>query len=99
MDVLLIFLLIFSVTPLVLWADNWKKTAIVQIPLVLGSWFVFMKFVTTGIDPSQFYLWIIFYGNILYGHIAFTIMLLEARKSLKLRGDYLTSRRMTLSRN
>ncbi|WP_163538006.1 spore morphogenesis/germination protein YwcE [Gracilibacillus sp. YIM 98692] len=91
MDILLIFLLIFSVTPFVLWGDNWKKTALMQIPFVFAAWFTFIKYVTVGIAPSENYLWIFFLANLVYGHIAFTIILLEMRKSLKLRQNFVQS--------
>ncbi len=84
MDILLIFLLIFSFTPILLWGDNWKKTAIGQVPFVLGAWFVFYKYMTVGIAAGEMYLWGIFIANLVYGHIAFTIILLEMRKSMKL---------------
>lgn len=84
MDILLIFLLIFSFTPVLLWGgDNWKKTAIGQIPFVIGAWIVFYQYITVGIGSGQMYLWGIFIANLIYGHIAFTIILLEMRKSMK----------------
>ncbi|MGN8647483.1 spore morphogenesis/germination protein YwcE [Gracilibacillus sp. HCP3S3_G5_1] len=85
MDILLIFLLIFSFTPFILWGDNWKKTAIGQIPFVIGAWFTFIKYITVGIGQGEEYLWILFIANLLYGHVAFTIVLLEMRKSMKFR--------------
>ncbi|QGH33918.1 hypothetical protein GI584_07735 [Gracilibacillus salitolerans] len=85
MDILLIFLLIFSFTPFLLWGDKWKKTAIGQIPFVIGAWFTFVKYVTVGIGPGETYLWGLFIANLVYGHIAFTIVLLEMRKSIKVR--------------
>lgn len=88
MDILLIFLLIFSFTPFLLWGDNWKKTALFQIPFILGAWYTFIKFVSVGITPHESYLWILFFANLVYGHIAFTIMLLEMRKSLKARQGF-----------
>ncbi|RCW74807.1 spore morphogenesis/germination protein YwcE [Saliterribacillus persicus] len=89
MDILLIFLFIFSATPLLLWADNWKKTAIGQIPFILAAWFVFIKYVTTGISGAESFLWVFFYANLIYGHIAFTIMLLEMRKSMKSKQSFI----------
>ncbi|ENH97872.1 hypothetical protein J416_03391 [Gracilibacillus halophilus YIM-C55.5] len=83
MDILLIFLFIFSATPLLLWADKWRKTALFQLPFILGSWFVFIKHVTVGIAPNEMFLWAFFISNLVYGHIAFTIILLEMRKSYK----------------
>ncbi|MDX8044530.1 spore morphogenesis/germination protein YwcE [Gracilibacillus sp. S3-1-1] len=88
MNIILIFLLIFSFTPFLLWADNWKKTAIGQIPFVIGAWFTFVKYVAVGIGPNEQYLWLLFNANLVYGHIAFTIILLEMRKSMKLRRPY-----------
>ncbi|GAE91940.1 hypothetical protein JCM21714_911 [Gracilibacillus boraciitolerans JCM 21714] len=62
MDILLIFLLIFSFTPVLLWGgDNWKKTAIGQIPFVIGAWIVFYQYITVGIGSGQMYLWGNFY--------------------------------------
>ncbi|UOQ50663.1 hypothetical protein MUN88_20675 [Gracilibacillus caseinilyticus] len=83
MDILLIFLLVFSCTPFILWGDNWKKTAIGQIPLVVGAWFTFYQHMTAGIGTGEMLLWGIFFANIVYGHIAFTIVLLEMRKTVK----------------
>lgn len=83
MDIFLIFLLIFSATPFVLWADGWVKTALFQIPFIFGAWFAFLEIVTSGIQPNETYLWLLFYGNILYGHIAFTIAIFESRRSAK----------------
>lgn len=83
MSILLIFLLIFSFTPFILWGDKWKKTALFQIPFVIGAWFVFIKYMMVGISPSESYLWLLFIANLIYGHITFTIILLELRKSVK----------------
>ncbi|WP_066192169.1 MULTISPECIES: spore morphogenesis/germination protein YwcE [Gracilibacillus] len=85
MDILLIFLFIFSFTPFLLWADKWKKTAIGQIPFVIGAWFTFIKYITVGIGSGEMYLWGLFFANLIYGHIAFTIILLELRKSKNIR--------------
>ncbi|MFC4388742.1 spore morphogenesis/germination protein YwcE [Gracilibacillus marinus] len=88
MSILLIFLLIFSFTPFILWGDKWKKTALIQIPFVIGAWFVFTKHMMVGISPSENYLWLLFIANLVYGHIAFTIILLELRKSVKYNQGY-----------
>ncbi|MFC4401853.1 spore morphogenesis/germination protein YwcE [Gracilibacillus xinjiangensis] len=85
MDILLIFLLIFSFTPFLLWGDKWRKTALLQIPFVAGAWFTFIKHMMVGIAPNESYLWILFIANLIYGHIAFTIILMELRKSMKFR--------------
>ncbi|SER49678.1 hypothetical protein SAMN04487944_10580 [Gracilibacillus ureilyticus] len=89
MDILLIFLLIFSFTPFLLWGDKWKKTALLQIPFVIGAWFTFVKHMMVGIAPNESYLWIFFIANLIYGHIAFTIILLELRKSMKIRQRFI----------
>lgn len=91
MDVLLIFLLIFSFTPVLLWMDNWKKTAIGQIPFILGAWFVFGKHVMFGLNSGEEYLWLIVIASLIYGHISFTIILLELRKAVKLHRPYVES--------
>ncbi|KAB8131051.1 hypothetical protein F9U64_13835 [Gracilibacillus oryzae] len=88
MGILVIFLFIFSFTPFLLWGDKWKKTAVLQIPFVIGAWFIFIKHMMVGIAPNESYLWIIFIANLVYGHIAFTIILLELRKSMKFRQSY-----------
>lgn len=85
MGILITFLLIFSFTPFLLWTDQYKKIAIGQIPFIVGAWYTFIKYMTIGIAPSEGYLWILLILNLIYGHIAFTIILLETRKSIKLR--------------
>ncbi|MDL4839070.1 spore morphogenesis/germination protein YwcE [Aquibacillus rhizosphaerae] len=81
MDILLIFLLIFSATPLVLWSENWKKTAIFQIPFIFGAWLAFLNIVSNGIAPAESFLWFLFYGNLVYGHIAIFMLLINIKKS------------------
>ncbi|GAB2539901.1 spore morphogenesis/germination protein YwcE [Gracilibacillus alcaliphilus] len=89
MSILLIFLLIFSFTPFLLWNDHWKKTAIGQIPFIIASWVIFIKHVTVGIAPNEMYLWGLFIANLIYGHISFTILLLELRKSTNVRRAFI----------
>ena len=90
MSILIIFLLIFSFTPFLLWSDNWRKTAIGQLPFILGSWLVFIKHVTVGIAPNEMYLWGFFIANLIYGHISFTIILLELRKASNVRKAFIS---------
>ncbi|UFT98661.1 spore morphogenesis/germination protein YwcE [Radiobacillus kanasensis] len=79
---LLAYLILFSITPVFLWLRNKRTMALIQIPFMIGAWLAFMKASTNGIGPNETYLWILFYGHLVVGHIS-TVMLLVGSKLLK----------------
>ncbi|MCT2536997.1 spore morphogenesis/germination protein YwcE [Aquibacillus koreensis] len=88
MDILLIFLLLFSATPLLFWSENLKKTAIFQIPFIIGAWFAFIQIASSGTLPSELYVWFLFIGNLIYGHIAIFGLCVKLKKMYRFRTTY-----------
>ncbi|KGP72304.1 spore morphogenesis/germination protein YwcE [Pontibacillus yanchengensis] len=82
MDVLMVYALFASITPLFLWMEH-RGTAIVQLPFIAGMWgFFFTEFFS--IQTSGF-----LYGslltlsllNLIYAHIAFYLIFFHNQKT------------------
>ena len=75
MDVMMVYMLFASVTPLFLWIQ-YKKFAIGQFPFIIGMW-VYFVFLYSAMDVNSlvYNLFLgIFIINILYAHIAFYLV-------------------------
>ncbi|RBW69094.1 spore morphogenesis/germination protein YwcE [Bacillus taeanensis] len=86
MDIVIIFMLLSSLTPILLWRHSRHKLALIQIPFVVGMWAYFVQAASGNI--SHFILPVSFYGNLVFAEAAIILVFvigrdLEKRKMRK----------------
>lgn len=82
MDVLLIYMILVSIVPFLLWNRNLHKATIFQIPFLFGMWIAFgIHHFGNGVPISDLFIWVLFYGNLIYGHIGLFFLIIRAKNS------------------
>ncbi|RSK28086.1 spore gernimation protein [Bacillus sp. HMF5848] len=72
MDIFVAYMILASLTPIILWKTYKKILCICQIPFVILMWHSFMLY-SNGANYSL----LLLYANIVYSHIAIVIILLQ----------------------
>ncbi|MFC0522249.1 spore morphogenesis/germination protein YwcE [Pontibacillus salicampi] len=82
MDVLLVYVIFATITPLFLWLEH-RTTALIQLPLIVGMWAYFIvefaSLSVTGLAYTS--LLILFMLNIVYAHYAFYIVFFQQEQT------------------
>ncbi|MYL32962.1 spore gernimation protein [Pontibacillus yanchengensis] len=82
MDVLMVYALFASITPLFLWIE-YRITAMVQLPFILGMWgFFFIEFASLQINTMMYStLLAVFILNLIFAHFAFYLVFFEHKNT------------------
>ncbi|QDP41361.1 hypothetical protein [Radiobacillus deserti] len=46
---------------------------------MIGAWLAYVKATTSGIGPNETYLWILFYGHLVVGHISGVMLIVGSK--------------------
>ncbi|MEQ6377333.1 spore morphogenesis/germination protein YwcE [Bacillaceae bacterium S4-13-56] len=83
MDVLLMYLLIFSMTPFILWSSNRQKMAITQLIFVVIAWVILsLHIINVPFGSYHSLLWGIFAFQLILGHAAFMMVYADMYKEI-----------------
>ncbi|MFB5661864.1 hypothetical protein [Alteribacillus sp. HJP-4] len=85
MDVLLIFMLLASVSPLIFWRRGYKWLSVIQFALMLGMWDYFYSHFTSITLLNAPTSVIAFYGSLALADVALIMLMITFFKELEIK--------------